>query len=143
MIKLKEKIEGTTTIKSFVLLSAMFVCLVVAENMLNLQGIAFDYFRLLSNSILLFLFFKFYLVFCSETDYSKKKMDIIERYQQIRASKYVVEGRQVFLSVSDSIAILNAECKRENNMHIKAVIREVVILLALGMLLSQRFTFGG
>ena len=140
---IKKEIEGTTTIRSIVLLMITFACIVITEYSLNICGLGFDYMRLISNSILLFLLFKFYLIFCSETNYSKKGIDIESRYLEIKNGQHIIHGSEMFLSVSECRSILDLECKQENNKHLKSVIREVGILLAITLLLSQRYTFGG
>ena len=141
--ELKEKIELTTTIRSIVLLMLLFSSVVIIDYTVNICGLGFDYLRLISDSILLFLLFKFYLIFCSETNYSKKAVDIENRYSAIKNRKHLIQGKDMFLSVNECRTILMQECKQENNKHIKAIIREVGILLAITFLLSQKFTFGG
>ena len=143
ILELKKAIRGTTTIRSIVLLLLMFVGIMLAEYSLNICGLGFDYVRLISNSILLFLLFKFYLIFCSETNYSKKGVDIVDRYLQIKNKKHIIFGREMYLSLRECLSILFLECKQENNKHLKSIIREVAILFALVLLLSQKFTFGG
>ena len=140
MRNLIEKIRGTTTISSFVALFIMLFVTIGFKWLFNISGgLVNGLLILFITSIAMFLLFKIYLVFLSETDYSKKAVKLVDRYDEL---KRVQGSDEKFLTINERNVIFNAECQQENSKHLKAVIREVAILVALAWLLSQMFTFG-
>ena len=169
MQTLRKKIEGTTTVNSIIYLLLLLVGVIVFNSIFGISGFLSPLLILLPTAIVLFLVFKFYLIFLSETDYSMKGMDIERRYLELERvhrvdpgvivrslKKEMSEGRAIY-STGEISAILNAEMqlsnqrirtimddetRQENSKHLKSIIREAVILLALAWLVSQIFTLG-
>ena len=137
MRNLIEKIRGTTTISSFVALILLFIAIKVLD---SLFGNTILVFRLLEAFLFMFLWFKFYLVFLSETDYSEKGVKVEDIYYGICQLK---SPTGMFYSPQEKVAILNAKMQQENSKHRKAIIREGNILVAVFILTALLFIFGG
>ena len=141
MLKLKEKIQKTTSISSFVALVLMLVGFILFDNFVNVIGLENDLLITSANLILLFLFFKLYIVFFSETNYSKKsEVNPREIVKQLKSE--MKDGKVAYFS-AEIAAILNAEVQLENSKHRKAVRRETAILYAIAFTISMKFILSG
>ena len=137
MRNLIEKIRGTTTISSFVALILLFIAIKLLDSFF---GNTILVFRLLEAFLFMFLWFKFYLVFLSETDYSEKGVKVEDIYYGICQLK---SPTGMFYTPQEKVAILNAKMQQENSKHRKAIIREGNILVAVFILTALLFIFGG
>ena len=134
---LEVKIKKTTTVSSIIALILVFIVIKIVDSFFGGSTLVF---RLLEAFLFMFLWFKFYLIFLSETDYSEKGVKVEDVYSRICELK---NPSGIFYTPQEKVAILNAKMQQENSKHRKAIKREGNILIAIFILTALMFIFGG
>jgi len=139
MKALKEKIQKTTTISSFVCLLIVLFGILLIELLASPGGILYQIERGSVMVCLYFLFIKIDLVFNTKHSANQRGIVITERALELKSLQ---DGKGMFLPVNERISILELEVKQENSKHHKQVIREASKRIGVALILSAILVLG-